>query len=286
MGDTVHHLGNALQAQTSREIAREQLAPLARMLHQQTDPASALAGNTDWLLSDTHNPQSMRALWLDYTGFPESKIVFPTGGLWNEYVFDEMHARLLTPHGHAFDRAQRGDTHRPWPLDYPPLLQELRDPSPAFVKRISDPNGPHAVSTNRMARIGAYVKRLPNPMRSMIADLIGWIIKTQAFEPEFARLIAFSGVREEMRHRCYGLMGHSHLAGIRRHGDVTIVNTGSFGARNIPSQRVSDQKAHVAVLDDEAGTLDLIQTYDPRHPQHRPERTQSLDLHTGRVKRG
>lgn len=284
MGDIVHHLGNVLQAaQTRKEISLEQLGPIASMLQSQSSPTSAIAGNTDWLLSDTENPTGMRDLWLEYTGFPAEKIAFADGGLWEERVIESTDARLLITHGHVLDRAQRGDTHRPEPSEYPRLLEEMRHPSCPFIERVSSPTGAHALNSARMALIGKYVTKLPDALRRMAADGMGWLMKTRHFEPELVRLITMSGVARETRHRCYGLMGHAHIAGMRQYSDVTIVNTGSFGARNIPVQRVSDQKAHVVIVDDEEGSLTLVQTFDPRHPHRKPIPEKILDLRTGKI---
>jgi hypothetical protein len=283
MGDTVHHLGNSLQGQTSKDIALEQLAPLRGLLQAQREPASAIAGNTDWLLSDTDDPEAMRKLWLEYTGFPADKVVFPDGGLWDERTMEHAGARLLTPHGHAFDRAQRGDAHRPRPSDYPRLLRELRAPSTEFVARISGVTGAHARTTALMAKIGKYVKPLPGMLRHIASDAVGHVMKTREFEPEFARLMMMSGVRRETRDRCYGLMGHSHIAGIRRYYGQVIVNTGSFAGRNIPTQRPTEQAAHVVVTDDDSDVLELVQTFDPRRPRQKPTVVGTLDLRTGRI---
>lgn len=280
LGDTVHHLGNTLQAaQTRKEISLEHLAPLEKLLRAQPQASHAIAGNTDWLLSSIHDRESMCQLWFEFTGFPQEKIAFPAGGLWHETEFSN--ARLLQVHGHVFDRAQRGDTHRPRPADYPVLLKDLRDPPAELIENISAPFGSHAQSTNRMASLGKYVKRLPDAIRPVVANTVGWAMKTREFEPEFARLLTLSGIRQETQARCIGIMGHSHIAGIRQYGEATVVNTGSFGARNIPSQRISDQKAHVVIIDNQHETLELVQTFDPRHPEKKPVKVKALNLATG-----
>lgn len=284
LGDTVHHLDNVLAPkQLNRELALEQLAPLAALIREQRHGIAALAGNTDWGLADTENPAARRDAWIAHTGFDPDLVAYPDGGLFDDHPYDEFDSRLVITHGHAFDRLQRGDHHAPVPEDFPILLRQFDSPSAPFVQRISDPMGPHAVATTRMANIGKHVKKLPGWLRHLASDVLGWRMKTRAFEPELANLMRHSGIAEETGLRSVGVMGHSHIAGIRRYGKEIVVNTGSFGARNIPTQRVSDQTAHMAVVDDDRGTIELVRTYDPSNPRKKPDVVRTLDLRTREI---
>lgn len=259
-GDITDHLANRLALGTNPEIAQEQLRPIVEMMQRnRTCLQVVLAGNTDWPISSTDKIE--RDIYFEHTGLDADRTNTPARGMIHEIVNDDVWIDVA--HGHAFKPAQWGHVGAMSEEEYAALHRELQQPSPNFLADISATEGSHRSDYLKACVIGGVVKCMPAAVRHAATNVLGASF-TQGYERHFARMLAAHvGATHK---KIIGIMGHTHVPGIRSYDDVTIVNTGTTGAKLNPLQRISDPRGHVAIVDTEKGHIDLVQTYSGTAP--------------------
>lgn len=276
-GDTTDHLKNALSAGTNADIAREVLAPLATMIRDQREDMKAvvLSGNTDWVLAEPDKRN--REIFFETTGLPEELVHIPKGGLLLEKLSRPGETGLWITHGHAMKPAAWGHEG---PMDrraYLALAEQLRLPDARFLADISAVDGAHRKDYLLACAVGYGVRPMPSFLRHWVQDKATRKM-TADYEPHLARVIDAAVLRTH--HRCAGVMGHTHVEGIRRYGGVTIVNTGTAGAKPNPLQRYSDPRGHAAVIDTSQQLIRLVRTFNAARPDSAPEELEGACMFT------
>lgn len=260
-GDTTDHLGNDLSVLTNKQAANDVLGPLVYLIRSKKPETILLAGNTDGLIADVVE----RKIFFDFTGLRSGDVEIPHGGLL--HVAEGDNISLVFTHGHALHPAQRVNVGAMNDETYRELWETLENPNKHFLDAISAIRGSHRRDYLTAVAIGSVVTSLPRIVRGKVAEILGGIF-TQKYEEEYARMIAVHSFQTQ--NNVLGVMGHTHVAGIRAYDGITILNTGTSGAKPNPLQRKCDSCAHLALIDTYSGTFELIQTFNPLYPSAKP----------------
>lgn len=266
-GDTTDHLANQLSYQTSIDIAHEQLAPLAALIHERrTDMETVcIAGNADWVLAspDAHH----RAIFFSATGIQPTDVSVARGALLHTEELEG--AAVLLTHGHALSPKQRGHVGPMMHQDYVALLQDLREPSDDFLQTVGAVQGAHRMDFFKACAIGAMVKRTPAIVREFAVRHIGNSYTAQ-YERHAAQLLGVYGAQQSLHTKLLAVMGHTHVAGIRSYEGRNVLNTGTAGAKPNPLQHYSDPRGHIAIIDTNTDEVELVQTFNASRPNSAP----------------
>lgn len=264
-GDTTDHLLNALSCQTSKEIAIEVLYPLVALIREQRGSMQTLvmSGNTDWPVADP-SPQKQQ-VFFEYTGLDAAHASLSPALLHTVEAGDVM---LAVTHGHAFNPAQWGHVGSMSKEDYTELWETLKNPNQQFLDAISATSGSHRSDYLKAVMIGSVVKLMPHDIREKAVEMLGNKFTTE-YEQQYTH--ALTVLTQQTQKKVLGVMGHTHIAGIRSYEGMTILNTGTTGAKPNPLQRLKDPVAHMAVVDTEQGAYALIQTHVARRPLAKPQ---------------
>jgi predicted phosphodiesterase len=264
-GDTTDHVGNALSCGTDSAIAWQVLEPLRTFIDSHRDEMQTvlLAGNTDGVIADSSELQ--RQVFFDYTGLQQEDVCVPEGGLRHSIEGDRV--SLHATHGHAMLPKQWGYHGEMTPAAYATMWAWLKHPEEdGFLESINATGGAHRRNYLLANALGIVTKPLPFAVRESVSRILGMRM-TQGHEQHFANTLSLI---PKHNRKIVGLMGHTHVAGVRSYDDITIINTGTAGAKPNPLQRVSDPVAHAALIDTDDGTYELVQTFDARHPDRKP----------------
>lgn len=272
-GDTTDHLANGLASATDKETALRILSPLTEMVNKRRDAMKTilLAGNTDWPVADPD--EEKREVFFAYTGLPKEHVSIAPGGLLHVEEADD--ASIVLTHGHALNPVQWGYEGGMTPEMYEMLWRALRSPGRKFLEDISAVSGSHRSDYLKAVAVGSVVKPMPRPIREAAMGFFGKK-HTAKYERHCAGMLA--SLSKHTHKKMLGVMGHSHVAGVRRYDDMTVLNTGTAGAKPNPLQRLGDPKAHMAIIDTEIGTYTLTQTFNAARPSAKPERVHRGDF--------
>jgi hypothetical protein len=253
-------------------VALEVLAPLVALIKERrsTMKTLVLPGNTDWPVADS-DPSNQDAFFV-FTGLTRGDAHLPSN-LWKSFETDDTIISIT--HGHALKPAY-------WPYQRPLNMDDgmkvwdtLNHPDQRFLDLISATSGSHRKDYLKAVAVGSVVKLFPRSFRQKANHLLGQKF-TREYEEYYGELLRIGA--EQTRKKVLGIMGHTHVAGIRSYNGIHIVNTGTTGAKPNPLQRLSDPSAHMAMVDTEQGTYQLLQTFNAARPTGKPDQVGEGDF--------
>lgn len=264
-GDTTDHLDNDLSGGTDRQVALEVLAPLVSVIKDRRRKMKTivLPGNTDWPIGESD--AQAKEVFFEYTGLAQEDIETP--GLSKEFETDD--AIITVTHGHMMKPDYWKSVKRPISFeDGRAIWNRINHPNKQLLKLISSTHGSHRNDYIKAMVVGSVVTLMPRAVRAKVNNLLGPVF-TKQYEQFYSEMLYV--IAEQTHKKILGVAGHTHVAGVRRYDDMTILNTGTAGAKPNPLQHLSDPKAHMAMIDTEIGTYTLIQTFNAARPNAKPE---------------